>query len=120
MQRFFTVMLCFSVLLLLFGCATTGAEPSASEQQPALQLEAKAATPTPGTTETNVAQATPGTAGTSTVQAAPGTRPPGPAVIVPESTFDFGVMREDKDYSHAFIIQNVGTSVLIIKKVQPG
>ena len=108
MQRFFNGLVCFSVLLMFYGCATITEDSSASGQKPVSQTEATVAAPTPGTT------------GTSTVQATPGTRPPGPAVEVAEASFDFGVMREDKDYSHAFVIRNAGTSELIIKKVQPG
>jgi hypothetical protein len=96
MQRFFTGLLCFSVLLLHCSFAAVMGDSSVWAQTPSTQTETKAAAPTPGT------------------------RPPGPAVAVAESTFDFGVMREDKDYSHTFIIKNEGTSELIIEKVQHG
>ena len=59
----------------------------------------------------------PGQKDTAAASAAePGT----PLLIVPESTFDFGEVREEKEYVHAFIIKNVGTGVLEIKKVVPG
>ena len=118
MQRFLTGVLFLSVLLLLCGCATMTGDSSVSGQTPVTQTETKAAAPTPGTAGTQVSQPTSGTTGS--VEVTPGTRAPGPAVEVPERSFDFGVMREDTDYSHAFVIRNVGTSELVIKKVQPG
>jgi hypothetical protein len=42
------------------------------------------------------------------------------AVEVPETTFDFGVVKEGTDYLHAFKIRNTGTVVLEIRKVLPG
>lgn len=41
----------------------------------------------------------------------------GPVVQVPETSFDFGEVVEGKDYVHDFIIKNVGTAPLEIKKV---
>jgi hypothetical protein len=117
MQRFFTGLLCFSVLMMFYGCATITDDSSVSGQKPASQTETKAAAPTPGATETQVT-APPGTTGTGITPAQD--KPPAPAVEVPEKAFDFGVMREERDYSHAFIIKNVGTSELIIKKIVPG
>ena len=43
-----------------------------------------------------------------------------PAVEVPESYFDFGIVNEGTDYVHTFVIRNKGTGVLEIKKVVPG
>ena len=117
MRLFFCGLLCSSALLMLCGCATFKGDSSLG-QGPAPQTETKAAAPTPGTAGTQVSQPTSGTTGS--VEVTPGTRAPGPAVEVPERSFDFGVMREDTDYSHAFVIRNVGTSELVIKKVQPG
>ena len=43
-----------------------------------------------------------------------------PAVEVPETVFDFGLVREGNDYIHAFKISNTGTGVLVIRKILPG
>ena len=43
-----------------------------------------------------------------------------PAVEVPETVFDFGVVHEGNDYVHAFTIKNTGTGVLEIRKIMPG
>jgi hypothetical protein len=43
-----------------------------------------------------------------------------PAVVVPETAYDFGGMSEGKDYVHDFKIKNAGTAELNIKKVLPG
>jgi hypothetical protein len=43
-----------------------------------------------------------------------------PKVEIPETLFDFGDLKEDEDYVHAFTIWNLGTGVLEIKKVLPG
>lgn len=130
MQRFFTVLLCFSVLLILGGCATSDGGSSRLGQEPAAQVETKAETPLTGATSTPATASIPGTAqtcpvgsvacppGTTTAAATP--QRTGPVAEVPEKVFDFGRMTEDRDYSHAFIIKNVGTSELAIKKVLPG
>jgi hypothetical protein len=127
MQRFFTVLLCFSVLLMLGGCATSNGGSSRLGQEPAPQAETKAAAPIPGTTATPATASIPGAAEicpVGSVTCPPGTAPApqktGPTAEVPEKLFDFGTMNEDRDYSHAFIIKNVGTSELTIKKVLPG
>ena len=130
MQRFFTVLLCFSVLLILGGCATSKGGSGSLGKETAPQAETKAAAPIPGTTQTPAAASIPGAAQTcpvGSVSCPPGipssTAAPqrtGPAVEVPEKSFDFGTMNEDRDYSHTFIIKNVGTSELTIKKVLPG
>jgi len=43
-----------------------------------------------------------------------------PTVEVPETVFDFGVVREGNDYLHAFNIKNTGTGALEIRKILPG
>ncbi|MFZ2446260.1 MAG: DUF1573 domain-containing protein [Syntrophobacteraceae bacterium] len=43
-----------------------------------------------------------------------------PAVVVPETSHDFGRICEGKDFTHRFSIKNTGESVLNIKKVVPG
>ena len=43
-----------------------------------------------------------------------------PAVVVPETTWDFGKIIKEEELTHGFNIKNVGNSVLTIKKVLPG
>ncbi len=43
-----------------------------------------------------------------------------PRAEIPETLFDFGEMKEGEEYVHAFIICNVGTAILEIKKILPG
>jgi len=125
MQRFFAGLLCFSVLLMLCGCATFKGDSSSMGREPASQAETKAASPIPGMTETTATASIPGTAQTCPVGSV-ACPPPVPRekavpiVEVPEKSFDFGIMKEDRDYSHKFVIKNVGTSELIIKKILPG
>ena len=67
---------------------------------------------------------------TTTATAVPRADTPAPAVTtattgtpsldVPEANFNFGEMSEDNIYVHEFVIRNVGTGVLEIKKVIPG
>ena len=118
MQRFFSGLLCFSALLMLCGCATSKGDYSSAGREPIPQTETKAVAPASGATENKVAMV-PGTppAGTTTGEVSQRT---GPIAEVPEKFFDFGTMSEDMDYSHAFIVKNVGTSELTIKKVLPG
>lgn len=52
-------------------------------------------------------------------QPAPASDTP-PVVEIPETTFNFGNVREDRELVHQFNIKNVGKSVLNIKKVLPG
>jgi hypothetical protein len=44
----------------------------------------------------------------------------GPKAEIPEMSFDFGELSDSGDYAHAFIVKNVGTAPLEIKKVLPG
>lgn len=44
----------------------------------------------------------------------------GPKAEIPEMSFDFGELSDSGEYSHAFIVKNVGTAPLEIKKVLPG
>jgi archaellum component FlaG (FlaF/FlaG flagellin family) len=43
-----------------------------------------------------------------------------PVVEIPEKIFEFGAMNENRDYTHSFVIKNVGTSELVIQKILPG
>ncbi len=42
-----------------------------------------------------------------------------PKVVLPETTYDFGVIAEEKDYVHEFVVKNEGTGVLKIREVVP-
>lgn len=43
-----------------------------------------------------------------------------PELIVPEWYFNFGEVKEGTEYLHEFLIGNIGTRVLEIKKITPG
>ena len=43
-----------------------------------------------------------------------------PVIEVPETVFDFGIVREGNDYIHDFKIRNIGTGPLEIRKIVPG
>jgi len=42
---------------------------------------------------------------------------PGPKAQVPETTFDFGEIFEDRELTHTFVIKNIGDAFLEIKKI---
>ena len=42
---------------------------------------------------------------------------PGPKAQVPETTFDFGEIFEDKELTHTFVIKNIGDALLEIKDI---
>ena len=107
MRRFSIGLLSAFVLLMFYGYGATTGDSGVSGQQPAPQTETRAAAPTSGTAP----------AGIILAQAQQRT---GPVAEVAEKSFDFGTMNEDRDYSHAFIIKNAGTSELTIKKVLRG
>ncbi len=117
MQLFFTRLLCFSVSMMLFGCATFKDDSSSLRQESS--PETKVVAPARGPIDDKAIASIPGTAPADTTSALAQQRT-GPAAEVPEKSFDFGIMNEDKNYSHAFIIKNVGTSELTIKKVIRG
>jgi hypothetical protein len=54
-----------------------------------------------------------GPAGSSPALATQG----GPLAEVPEKLYDFGDMSDGKEYVHDFVVKNVGTAPLEIKKV---
>ena len=43
--------------------------------------------------------------------------PSGPLAEVPERFYDFGDLTDGKEYVHSFVVKNVGTAPLEIKKV---
>jgi hypothetical protein len=117
-QRLFIGLLCFTVLYGLFGCSALKDASSRSGQESSpQQREAQAPPPVPETPQTCpldsvacVPQATP---------LAAALKKEGPVAQVPETSFDFGIMNEDKEFVHKFRIRNVGTSELIIKQILP-
>jgi|WetSurMetagenome_2_1015567.scaffolds.fasta_scaffold51848_4 hypothetical protein len=42
-----------------------------------------------------------------------------PKVVLAETTFDFGKIAEDQDYTHEFVVKNGGTGVLQIRELIP-
>ncbi len=47
-------------------------------------------------------------------------RAEGPALVIPETRFDFGYAPPHSRISHYYLVKNVGTDTLKIKKVKPG
>jgi len=43
-----------------------------------------------------------------------------PKIQLDETSFDFGTVYQDKILKHTFIFKNIGTGVLVIKKVKAG
>jgi len=43
--------------------------------------------------------------------------PRGPKAQVPETTFDFGEIFEDREWTHTFVIKNAGDALLEIKDI---
>ena len=46
--------------------------------------------------------------------------PAGPSIQLSETSFDFGEVYGGKEYVHDFMVKNVGSATLEIKKVLPG
>jgi len=118
-QRLFIGLLCFLVLYGLCGCAAFKDTSSRSGQEsPSQQSETKAPALFPATPQTCRLDSVECVPQTTSLVVAPekGT----PIVQVSETSFDFGIMREDKEFVHKFRIKNVGASELIIKKISPG
>lgn len=106
MQSLSTGLLCFLVLYILCGCAGFKDASSLSGQQSVQKTETRESTPEP-------------TLQTDTSSPARAEKPV-PVVQVPEPSFDFGKMSDDKVFVHKFLLKNVGTSELVIKKILPG
>jgi hypothetical protein len=118
-RRLFIGLLCFTVLYGLFGCAAFKDTSSRSAQESLpQQYETKAPALIPAALQTCPLDSIACVPQTTSLVAAP--EKAAPIVQVPETSFDFGIMREDKDFVHKFRIRNVGTSELIIKKIIPG
>jgi hypothetical protein len=43
-----------------------------------------------------------------------------PKMLIPETTFDFGLIPEGNVVSHHYLIKNLGTDTLKIENVRPG
>ncbi|SPJ13802.1 conserved exported hypothetical protein [Syntrophobacter sp. SbD2] len=109
MHRLFIGLFCFLFLYGLCGCAAfndtfsrSGQESAPQESTPQVCLLDPAScipqTPSPAVAPDKTA----------------------PIVQIPETSYDFGILREDTELVHKFLIKNVGASELIIKKVSPG
>ena len=119
MQRLFIGLLCFPVLYGLCGCASFKDTFSRSGQEsPPQQSETKAPALIPATPQTCPLDPASCVPQTTSPAAAPDKT--APIVQVPETSYDFGIMREDKEFVHKFHIKNAGASELIIKKISPG
>jgi hypothetical protein len=118
-QRLFTGLLCFAVLYGLCGCAAFKDSSSNSWQEsPPQQSETKSPGLIPETAQVCLLDPAACVPQTTSPVAAP--EKAAPVVQVPETSFDFGKMNEDKVFVHKFQIKNAGTSDLIIKKILPG
>ncbi len=119
MQRLFIGLLCFLVLYGLCGCAAfKDASSRSGQESPLQQSETKAPALIPATPQICPLDSVACVPQTTSLAAAP--EKAAPIVQVPETSFDFGMMREDKEFVHKFRILNAGTSELIIKKISPG
>ena len=119
MQRLFIGLLCFLVLYGLCGCAAFKDTSSRSGQGSSpQQSETKASALIPAASQTCRLDSVACIPQTTSLAIAPDNA--APIVQVPETSFDFGIMREDKEFVHKFRIKNVGASELIIKKISPG
>ena len=119
MQRLFIGLLCFLVLYGLCGCAAFKDTSGRSGQEsPPQQSETKAPALIPATHQTCSLDSVACVPQTISPAVAP--EKGAPIVQVPETSFDFGIMREDKEFVHKFRIKNVGASELIIQKISPG
>ena len=47
-------------------------------------------------------------------------RTEGPALLIPETKFDFGYTPPQSRISHFYLVKNVGTDTLKIENVKPG
>jgi hypothetical protein len=54
------------------------------------------------------------------LSSSPAQTPSGPAMVLPERSFDFKEVEEGKIVEHAFKVLNKGNQVLEIMKVNPG
>jgi hypothetical protein len=118
-QRLFTGLLCFAVLYCLCGCAAFKDSSSGSWQESTpQQSETKPPALIPETAQVCLLDPAACVPQTTSPVAAP--EKAAPVVQVPETSFDFGKMNEDKVFVHKFQIKNAGTSELIIKKILPG
>ncbi len=119
MQRLFIGVLYFLLLYGLCGCAAFKDAYSRSGQESSpQQSETKAPALIPAASQTCPLDSVACIPQTTPLAVAPDKA--APIVQVPETSFDFGIMREDKEFVHKFRIKNVGASELTIKKISPG
>lgn len=119
MHRLFNLLLCFVVVYALCGCAGSDDAGRRMGQNSALPSRAETKAPSQDPSA-NVCILDPAAAVAASEACSPApSTGDGPIVEVPESTYVFGSTIK-RDFSHAFVIKNVGTSDLKIKKVLPG
>jgi len=143
MRRLFRGPVCFFTLCALFGCAASNGVPFVRHDQsvkteinspaPAAQNRTDAPAPASDKNKTADIQLIPGSAqicrlddsmGCSSQAASPATsmavtEKPAPVAQIPERSYDFGTMHEDRDFVHTFNIKNAGTCDLVIEKIIP-
>lgn len=120
MQRLFIGLLCFSVLYIVCGCAAFKDSSSSSVQESPTQQksEAKAPDTISGTLKVCPLDSVACVPENTSLAVAPDKA--APVVQLPETSFDFGIMNENREFVHKFQIKNAGSSDLIIKKIIPG
>ena len=141
MRRLLSGLVCIVALYALCGCASFKNAFSRSSQDSAGKTDqtCSVANPAPNSTETCSSSAganestsalIPNTAQTCRIDSAPcivqaqassdvTPDPAAPVVQIPEKSFDFGPMRDDKEFTHKFRIKNIGGAELKIKKIIP-
>jgi hypothetical protein len=81
-------------------------------------LLASCKTPAPVPTAAAGAAVQPAPAGTATQPTAPGAAKGAPKIEVAEKTVDLGEIRQGEKATHTFVLKNVGTDVLHIRKAK--
>ncbi|HYA40091.1 MAG TPA: hypothetical protein VEF34_02210 [Syntrophobacteraceae bacterium] len=141
MQRLLSGALCLVALYTLCGCAAWKDDLIRSAHDSAGKTDCKSSVAIPASNETQAQASIAGAneyssalipqtvqtcridsascllQATSPRAAAPDTG--APVVHVPETSYDFGTMQEDKDFLHKFTVMNFGTAELVIKKIIP-
>jgi hypothetical protein len=116
MRRLFNVFVCSLVVYAVCGCASSDNGRISQESPVPSRAETKASSQNPSTA--NVCTLDPVAAALEISSPAPSTGD-GPVVEIPESTYVFGASVRS-NFTHTFIVKNVGTSDLKIRKVLPG
>lgn len=101
-------------LSILIPCACLIASCSSSSDKAAKAARQEAPPPAA------VAPAPQKSASVPATAAGSGQAQAGPCAEFPTTAHDFGSVSSEKDYVYAFVVRNVGTEELQIKKVLPG